>query len=63
MNGVIANVLNRVLGNFIEDLSSDSLNISLLSGEVTLENLRIKSKVVDQIGLPYKLKSGYIGKI
>jgi hypothetical protein len=63
MNGVIANVLNRVLGNFIEDLSSDSLNISLLSGEVTLEDLRIKSKVVDQIGLPYKLKSGYIGKI
>jgi vacuolar protein sorting-associated protein 13A/C len=36
---LISSVLNQVLGNFIENLDADQLNISLWSSTVKLENL------------------------
>lgn len=36
---LISSVLNRVLGNFIENLDAQQLNISLLKSTVKLENL------------------------
>ena len=37
--GLITGVLNRVLGDFIENLDANQLNISLMKGDVLLENL------------------------
>lgn len=36
---LISSVLNAVLGNFVENLDADQLNISIWNGCVTLENL------------------------
>lgn len=63
MNSAVASVLNKVLGDFVENLNADQLNISVFSGSVNLENLRIKQDALDAFGLPYAIRQGTIGKI
>lgn len=61
--GVIANLLNKVLGDFIEGVKADQLNISILSGDVELFNLAIKPDFLENMPLPFKLKYGKVGRI
>jgi hypothetical protein len=61
--GIIANVLNQVLGQFIEGIESSQLNVSILSGDVELFNLAIKSDILDKLPLPFKLKYGKVGRV
>ncbi|CAG9318027.1 unnamed protein product [Blepharisma stoltei] len=63
MNKAVSKVLNSVLGDFIENLNPDQLNLSIFSGTISLENLRVKSEALDKLGLPFKLGSGYVGTI
>jgi hypothetical protein len=63
MNSAVASVLNKVLGDFVENLNADQLNISVFSGSVNLENLRIKQDAIDALGLPFSIKQGTIGRI
>ncbi|CAG9327203.1 unnamed protein product [Blepharisma stoltei] len=63
MNSAIAKVLNKVLGDFVEGLSSDQLNISMFSGEVSLKNLRLKKEALQKLGLPFNLTSGFVGRL
>jgi vacuolar protein sorting-associated protein 13A/C len=63
MNSAVATVLNKVLGDWIEDLNPDDLNLSILRGDVTLTNLRVKGEALNKFGLPVEVKSGYIGRI
>ena len=61
--GIIASVLNRVLGEFIENLDANQLNISLFSGKVLLENLQIKKTLFDNMPIPFNLHFGKVGRI
>lgn len=63
MNSAVASVLNKVLGDFIENLNPAQLNLSVFKGKINLRNLGLKAKVMDLLGLPFKLKFGIIGKI
>ena len=63
MNGAVANVLNKVLGDWIENLDSKNLNLSVLSGEILLQDLRVKSDAFDNLGLPFRLVHGFLGKL
>lgn len=63
MNTAVANILNSVLGEWIENIDSNDLRLSVITGNVTLRNLRIKSDAMKQLTLPYIMKSGYVGKI
>jgi len=56
-------VLNRVLGNFIENLEKDQLKVSFFSGTINLENLQVKRTLFDAMPLPFKLHYGKVGKI
>lgn len=60
---LISSVLNRVLGNFIENLDADQLNISLWSSTVKLENLQIKPTLFDSMPVPFSLHYGKVGRI
>jgi vacuolar protein sorting-associated protein 13A/C len=60
---LISSVLNRVLGNFIENLDSEQLNISLWSSTVKLENLQIKPTIFDSMPVPFTLHYGKVGRI
>lgn len=63
MNKAVANVLNRVLGDWVKDLNSDQLNLSIFSGEISLENLSLKEDILHILGFPFDLSYGSIGKI
>ena len=63
MNAAVATILNGVLGNFIEDLDGDQLNMGVLSGDIRLERLRLKSAIFDKAGVPFNLKFGYVGSV
>lgn len=63
MNGLVASVLNKVLGDWIENLNSENLNLSIFSGSILLQALSVKPSAFDNLGLPFRLLYGYIGKI
>lgn len=59
VGSVIANLLN----DKIENLDSNQLNVSLLSGSLELHNLKIRQSILDDVNLPVVLQKGVIGKI
>ena len=63
MNGAVAGVLNKVLGDWIENLDSENLNLSVFSGEILLQDLSLKPEAFNNLGLPFQLVRGYVGKI
>lgn len=44
--GVVASLLNRYLGKYVEDLDLESLNVGIFSGNVVLENLKLKPEAL-----------------
>ena len=63
MNKAIATILNKVLGDFVENLNADQLNMGVLSGDIRLERLRLKAAIFEKIGVPLNLKYGYVGGV
>ena len=63
MNKAIATILNKVLGDFVENLNADQLNVGVLSGDIRLERLRLKAAIFEKIGVPFNLKYGYVGGV
>ena len=63
IEGLICRTLNKVLGNFVEDISADSLNLAVLSGRASLKNLQVRPECIQEMALPVKLNAGLIGSI
>ncbi|XP_030555732.1 vacuolar protein sorting-associated protein 13 [Drosophila novamexicana] len=60
---VVADVLNKVLGDYIENLDHKQLKIGIWGGDVVLQNLKIRSNALDSMDLPVQLIYGYLGKL
>ena len=60
---LISQVLNKVLGDFIENIDPAQLNVSVLSGEVNLTNMKIKNTIFEAMPFPFQLAFGQIGTI
>lgn len=63
LESLVVNILNKFLSDFIENIDSDQLNISLFSGKVTLNNLQVRRGLLDNMPLPFKLSYGRVGSI
>ena len=66
LEGQIAKALNRALGDRLHGLDKSNLKLSLLNGEVTLRNVRVKStalKGISSINSNVKVKAGYVGEL
>jgi hypothetical protein len=63
MNSAVASVLNKVLGEFVENMDSSQLNTSILAGDIKLKDMRVKVDAIKQFGFPFNMKSGLIGNI
>jgi len=61
--GLVVNLLNQYLGEFIENVSTDDLRAKVWSGEVSLKKLEVKTEALNFLQLPITVVSGYIGKI
>lgn len=44
--GVVAAVLNRFLGKYVQDLDTENLNVGIFGGDVQLHNLRIRPEAL-----------------
>lgn len=44
--GVVASLFNRYLGKYVEDLDLENLNVGIFSGNVVLENLKLKPEAL-----------------
>lgn len=60
---LVANLLNRFLGAYIEDFDPKQLNIGIWSGDVKLKNLRLKRESLDKFRLPINVKFGHLGEL
>lgn len=60
---IISNLLNTYLGAFLETVDTAQLRASILSGNIQLENMRLKSSLFNDSPLPFRLEYGQVGKI
>lgn len=60
---LVANLLNRFLGSYIENFDPKQLNIGIWSGDVKLRNLRLKKESLDKFKMPIDVKFGHIGEL
>ncbi|KAI1730781.1 repeating coiled region of VPS13 domain-containing protein [Ditylenchus destructor] len=61
--GILADVLNRFLGDFVENLDPSKLSVGIWGGDVKLDGLRVKDTAMDFLDLPVKLKYGSLDKL
>ncbi|CAG9319687.1 unnamed protein product [Blepharisma stoltei] len=60
MNKAVSTILNKILGNYVEDLNSKQLSLSILKGELELDKVKLRRDIFNDIGYPFNLKYGYI---
>lgn len=44
--GIVASLLNKYLGKYIEDLDLENLNVGIFGGNVLLSNLKLKTEAL-----------------
>ena len=64
MTSTVLNVIfNKLLANFLE-IDTSKTNISILTGKIQLENLKIKREIFEYYYIPYfELLHGYVGSL
>lgn len=60
---LVVDVLNRYLGNYVVNLDSSQLQLGIWGGDAIFTNLEIKENAVSQLGFPFKVKAGHIGRL
>ena len=63
MNSLVAGVLNRLLGAWVQDLDSSSLQLSVLRGKVQLGPVQVRPQAIEELGLPFRLQHGSIDRV
>ncbi|PRT56259.1 Vacuolar protein sorting-associated protein 13 [Wickerhamiella sorbophila] len=63
LESVVATILNRVVGAYVENFDPKQLNIGILSGDVKLRNLRLKRAALDKLHLPVNVIDGHVGSL
>jgi vacuolar protein sorting-associated protein 13A/C len=61
--GLVTSILNKYLGQFIENFRESDVNIGILGGDVNLTNLIVKGSGLDFLRLPIKVKYGFVGSL
>lgn len=60
---IVANLLNRVLGQYVENFDLRQLNIGIWLGAVKLRNLTLKKELLDQLDLPLDVVFGQLEEL
>lgn len=60
---LVANILNRFLGSFIEGFDPKQLNIGIWSGDVKLRKLQLRKDSLEKFNLPVDVKFGHLGEL
>lgn len=49
------------MGEYIENFNSDNLKIGIWSGEVSIQNVRLRADAIKKLNLPLKIKYSRLG--
>ncbi|KAG7307792.1 hypothetical protein JYU34_006387 [Plutella xylostella] len=60
---IIVDVLNRFLGDYVENLDRSQLKVGIWGGDVVLENLILKQNALEELNIPVQTVYGHLGKL
>lgn len=60
---IVAELLNRFLGDYVQNFDSSKLKLGIFGGDVTLKHLDVKESALDDLDLPVKVVSGHLGQL
>ncbi|KAK7944308.1 hypothetical protein WMY93_000036 [Mugilogobius chulae] len=60
---LVSDLLNRFIGDYVENLDKSQLKIGIWGGNVVLENLKVKENALSEFDVPFRIKAGQIGKL
>ncbi|XP_041074256.1 vacuolar protein sorting-associated protein 13C-like [Polyodon spathula] len=60
---LVADLLNKFIGDYVENLDKSQLKLGIWGGNVVLENLKVKENALSEFNVPFKVKAGQIGKL
>ncbi|XP_029702157.1 vacuolar protein sorting-associated protein 13C isoform X2 [Takifugu rubripes] len=60
---LVSDLLNRFIGDYVENLDKSQLKIGIWGGNVVLENLKVKENALNEFDVPFMVKAGQIGKL
>ncbi|KAL4216396.1 Vacuolar protein [Mactra antiquata] len=60
---LVVDLINKYLGDFVENLDKSQLKLGIWGGDVVLNELDLKESALDDLDLPVKVKAGHIGKL
>ncbi|KAL8196982.1 UNVERIFIED_CONTAM: Vacuolar protein sorting-associated protein 13C, partial [Gekko kuhli] len=63
LESVVADLLNRFLGDYVENLNKSQLKLGIWGGNVALDNLQVKENALSELDLPFRVKAGQIDKL
>ena len=58
---IVVDLLNKFLGDYVQNLDSSQLNLSIWKGNVTLKDLTLKESALQELNLPIRTISGSLG--
>ncbi|ODM94077.1 Vacuolar protein sorting-associated protein 13A [Orchesella cincta] len=61
--GFVTGILNKYIGEYFENIDVSQLTGSLFGGGVTLNNVNLRSTILDSIGLPFHVVLGKCGTL
>ncbi|XP_026233856.1 vacuolar protein sorting-associated protein 13C isoform X2 [Anabas testudineus] len=60
---LVSDLLNRFIGDYVENLDKSQLKIGIWGGNVVLENLKVKENALSEFNVPFRVKAGQIEKL
>src|ERR1700761_727878 len=63
LESMVANLLNRFLGMYVQNFDAKQLNVGIWSGDVKLRNLELRREALDQLHLPLNVVEGHLGEL
>ena len=57
---VVATLLSKYLGRYVEGLEEENLALSVKDGNLVLNDLRLRAEVLDDLELPVTMHSGWV---
>jgi vacuolar protein sorting-associated protein 13A/C len=63
MAGIATKVLSSLLGEYIEGLDKNNMDVGIWSGNVKIENVALKRDLSDRFNLPFDFKFNHVGRI
>ncbi|ERT03326.1 hypothetical protein HMPREF1624_01637 [Sporothrix schenckii ATCC 58251] len=63
LEGLVAGLLNRFLGMYVQNFDPTQLKVGIWSGDVKLRDLELRREALDQLKLPINVVEGHLGQL